>query len=401
MAVEPPILIAGGGIGGLAAAIALARAGQSVHVLERRAQTGEEGAGIQLGPNGVRVLRLLGADRLLEPSVGRPYGIAVFNGRTGRELTTMPLAGWAEARWGAPYWVARRADLHEALHQRALAEARIRITPGYRVTRIEDLPNGLCLRDERNVPVVGRALIGADGLHSMVAQLRIGAPRPRFIGKTAARALVPAAGAGKPFSDHLTGLWLGPKAHLVHYPVRGGEWINLVAVTEDRWQGEGWSEPIAGAELAGRFAGWCRPIRELVAGAADWQRWAVHARAPLGTWSRDRVTLLGDAAHPLSPFLAQGGVLALEDAEALGRAVGRAPRDLAAAFLAYERERLKRTGRVVRASLKNGRTYHLSGPSAAARDLVLRLTPPRRLLARYDWLYGFAAPGAGAAAPVG
>lgn len=392
----PPIVIAGAGIGGLACAIALANIAQTVHVLEQRRDFSENGAGIQIGPNGVHALRLLGVDQLLDPLVAEPDEIRIFDGISGQPVTALPLKGHTQTRFGAPYWVARRADLHAALLQKARADPRISMTTDREITNVEDRGNTVTVTDRRGKKTTGHALVGADGVWSAVAVRALSAPRPLFAAKIAARALVAAADCTAPFRDTITGLWMGPRSHLVHYPVAGGALINFVAVVEDTAgapsRREAWSMPKSGADLAKQFAGWSPAVVRQLRGIEHWQAWPLVARAPLPAWSKGRVTLLGDAAHPVLPFLAQGGVLALEDALALAAAVQTSPGDLGQAFVAYERARKPRTTRVARASMANGRVYHLTGALAGARNLMLRAAPPDWLLRRYDWLYGYRPP---------
>jgi salicylate hydroxylase len=382
------ILIAGGGIGGLAVAIALAGQGRRVRVLEQRRDAGEEGAGIQIGPNGVHALRGLGVAERLEACVARPQAIAIFDGRSGRMLNRLPLTPRMEATFGAPYWVTRRADLHAALLDEARSRAEIEMTTGFLVEKIEREPGRIQVRSGNGLTAAGAALIGADGLWSTVAQQVLGAAVPRSAGRTAARTLIPSGKLSAPFDAAITGLWLGPKAHLVHYPVQRGAFLNVVAIFDGGAEETGWGQSIDATSVSAGFAGWSGTVCDLIGAAPEWRRWSLFERADLAQWSDGPVSVVGDAAHPVLPFLAQGAVMALEDAVALAAAVADQPHDLAGAFRDYADTRRSRVQRVARASRRNGQIYHLAGPAALARNAVLSWLPPERLIAGYDWLYG-------------
>lgn len=384
-----PILIAGGGIGGLAAAIALAAQGETVRVLERSAAPQEASAGIQLGPNGVRVLRELGVASRLEPSIVAPETLRVFDGPSGHPVTELPMGGWLAARHGAPYWTARRSDLHAALLSRAEEEPRIILSAPFEVAAAEETEIGVRVRSAAGDCAEGRALVGADGLWSRVREWVAPRYAPRFTHRTAARALIPAGSVASLFSAPAVGLWCAPYAHVVHYPVEAGRTIAAVVVIEDRHAAKGWDTVADAAEIV-RFVSRLAPgLVEFLEAARTWRKWPLFDAAPLHPWTRGRVTLLGDAAHPILPFFAQGGVLALEDALVLAASLARMRGDLAGAFASYEHERRPRAARVEAASRRNGRIYHVSGALGAARNAYLRAMPPQRLMAAYDWLYGW------------
>lgn len=395
-----PVLIAGAGIGGLAAAIGLAAVGCHVRVLESRRHPSEEGAGIQIGPNGVHALRQLGVADRLEPYVGRPKAIALMDAASGRCLTRLPLIPHMEQTHGAPYWVTRRADLHQALLSTARSLAGIEIVHGFRVETVARTVDGVRIGTADGHKMHGAALVGADGVWSTVARAVFGAPAVRFAHKSAARVVVPMAGMPAPFCEPSTGLWLGAKAHLVHYPLPAprldgthqGPMVNMVAIVDGGAHVQDWGAPLETRALLPAFDGWPRPVREVLAEAQGWRRWSLMERPPLARWSDGPVTLLGDAAHPVLPFLAQGAVLALEDAVTLAAAVAAMPHDLTAAFRTYAGARRSRARRVANASRRNGRIYHLTGWAARARDTTLSWVPPERLIAGYDWLYGYRCP---------
>ena len=384
-----PVLIAGGGIGGLAAALALAGQGQRCRILERRPDFGEAGAGIQIGPNGVHALRSLGIAAVLEPKAGRPEEIVVYDGVRGRALTALPLGAAIEARLGAPYWTAHRSDLHAALLDRAQRHDLIAITPGFSADRLEATADGVRILAVSGAAASGSALIGADGLWSKVRSYVADRTALRFAGRRAYRAVVAAAAAPAGFQANAIGLWLTPGAHIVHYPVRAGTEIALVVILAGETGGEGWSQAADRKALMAAVARLAPAIVSLIGAAQDWQSWPLYEAPALERWCNGRIALLGDAAHPVLPFLAQGGVLALEDALTLAGQMARSPGDVETAFTAYGKARMKRARRVALASHRNGAIYHLSGAAAVARNAVLRATPGPRLISHYDWLYSW------------
>ena len=395
------ILIAGAGIGGLTAALALARVGAEVTVVERADALTEAGAGLQLSPNATRVLARLGVLDAVLASASRPSGIRVRSARGGRTLSLMPLHS-AEARWGAPYLVARRADLQRTLAHAVAAQPAITLELGTTLAGFGTAPSGVVATVARRLvkqSIEADALIGADGSRSLVRKRLVGEgsgdetlDAPQELGRTAWRALVPAAAAPELLRSGETGLWLGPDAHLVHYSVGGGALVNVVAITRDATEAapDLWSQPGDAATIAARFSRWHPLARTLIAAAPSWTTWPLYDRAPLPAWSAGPIALLGDAAHPILPFFAQGAAQAIEDAQALADALA-GTRDTSAALAAYASARLARATRVQAASRELGRIYHLAGPAGAARNLAMRLAGPGRLMARYDWVYGSAA----------
>lgn len=397
-------IVSGAGIGGLTAALALARAGVDVTLLEQAPALVEAGAGLQLSPNASGILASFGIlDRLAGLAVA-PDRLRIRSARSGHDIVRMPLGPVAELRWGAPSLVVHRADLQAALVARVQAEPRVELRTGCTVTGFVASPSRVSvaiLKDHRQEQVEADVLVGADGAHSMIRdRLALGpADRPQYSGRTAWRALVPGTEAPD-FALRLeTSLWLGSRAHLVHYPLREGALVNLVAITDEDWRGgkrrDFWSEPGDASQIQQRFSGWDRDARRLVASAREWRRWPLFDRNPVSRWSVDRVALLGDAAHPMLPFFAQGAAQAIEDAAALGSVL--APdetgqrREIAAALAAYEQLRVARAARVQRASRNQGVLYHLPGPAAFARDLAMRMMGVEKMMSRLDWLYAYRA----------
>jgi salicylate hydroxylase len=388
------IVIAGAGIGGLTAALALARAGFRTVVLEQARRLEETGAGIQLSPNAVHVLADLGLARQLASRVVAPEAIRILRARSGRELARVPLGASAQARYGAPYWVIHRADLQAVLIEAVDQNPNIALRLGARVDDFALHSNGVTVQarvDHVTIDELGIALIAADGVWSDLRGRFSDTAAPRFARRTAWRAVVPALRVPAEFRAPTTHLWLGAKAHLVHYPVNAGRNINIVAIIEDEWHEPGWSAVGRRDELLARFAKWAAPARDLLALPDQWLKWALFDRASPPRPGHGPFTLLGDAAHPVLPFLAQGGALAIEDAAVLAARLADNPDDPAAGLRAYEKQRRARTTRVQRAARAVGRSYHLRGPAALVRNTALAVMGGGSLLGRYDWLYGWRA----------
>lgn len=393
MATTPaPILIAGGGIGGLALALALARIGRTSIVLEQRETFATAGAGIQLGPNGVRVLQRLGVAETLRPLVEVPEAVRVHDGKTGRVLANLPLGSWIAARHGAPYWVAHRGDLAATLLAAAAAAPRIQLRPGFALASVVETGDGVEATSTGGEMMAGTALVGADGLWSKVRPAVCPTLAPQFAGATATRAVMSAADAGA-LPRSVVGLWLSPGVHVVHYPVRAGAEIAVVVIAAEDWRGRDWEAEADRALLLAQIGGFHASLTSVLARVASWRKWALHGLPALPVWSAGRVALIGDAAHPMLPYLAQGGVLALEDAVVLADCLARRPTDEPGAFRDFEAGRRARAGRVQATSRRQGRIYHLAPPLSWARDAVLRLAPGAWLMVGYDWLYGWRSDG--------
>ena len=384
-----PILIAGGGIGGLAAALALAQRGFKCRVLERKPHFSEAGAGIQIGPNGVAILRALGLASSLQAKVGVPQEIRVFEAKRARLLTSLPLGDAIEQKLGAPYWTAHRADLHAALLDQAQRNPNIVVQTGFEADRLEATSDGVRLFSLGGENVSGAALIGADGLWSKVRRYVTDGIDLRFTGRRAYRTVVATTNAPPAFQNNSVGLWLSPGAHVVHYPVRGGVDTAVVVILAGQASGEDWSNHADGAALLASAGQLAPELRTFLAVADTWNSWGLYDTGPLTRWTNGRVALLGDAAHPTLPFLAQGGVLALEDAVTLAAKLEQSGGDIPAAFATYAKARIPRTTRVAATARRNGAIYHMRGLSALTRNWVMRAAPPLRLIGQYDWLYGW------------
>jgi salicylate hydroxylase len=392
------VIIAGGGIGGLTAALALARRGFRATVLERALRLDETGAGIQLSPNATRTLIELGLGDALRPLALEPNALCVMNAVSGREIVRMPLGRLAEDRYGAPFWLIHRGDLLAALAGAAAQHLGITIKVGRQVQDFVIHPNGITvsalsatgIADER-----GFAVLAADGLWSSLrGQLGDRLP-PRFTGRAAWRSSIAAREVRAEFREPAVQLWIGPNAHLVHYPVKGGHLINIVVITADRGRAAPtWSKPATRADLLSCLSDddWAMPARTLIRLPEAWQKWPLYDRRPLKRWSQGPAGLLGDAAHPMLPYLAQGAAMAIEDAAVVADCFARQPDDPVRALQAYCRTRRGRTRKMQLLSARNGARYHFGRPKAWLRDAAMRSIGGKGLLKHYDWIYRWRPP---------
>ena len=397
MAPARHVIVAGAGIAGLTAALALTRAGIRVTVFEQAEKLEEAGAGLQLSPNGSRVLIALGLRERLASVAVAPQAIRVMAGGSAREIVRIPLGDEAERRYGAPYWSIHRGDLQSALADAVRSELDATLELGVRVEEFAAHVNGVSVLGKRGMQVLderGIALIGADGIWSTVAaRLRRQQP-PTFRHRTAWRALIPADAAPAEFRQPLVHLWLGQDAHLVHYPVKAGKLINIVGIVHDEWKETGWSAAGDRTEMLRHFArwAWSEKVRALIGLPDRWLKWALYDRKEPFRGGKDPVTLIGDAAHPMLPFLAQGASMAIEDAAVVTDMLSKYLDDPSDALRAYEGARWHRTLRAQQFSRRQERIYGLTGPEALVRNLAMRAMGGERLRARYDWLYSWRPP---------
>lgn len=388
-------IIAGAGIGGLATAMALSRAGLDVTIHERSERLEEFGAGLQLTPNATRVLSRLGALEFVSALATTPTSICVLRGSDDHVLTRMPLDN-AERRWGAPYLTIHRADLQRALAEVVLRQRNAELKLGSTVLNAAShrdrvavgLENGSATSEDS-----ADLLIAADGLRSRLREHSrlLDVDDLLCTGGIAFRATVDVGLVDPRWRGREVCLRIGPNAHLVHYLLRAKSVLNIVAVIKSVWRGATDDRPWDGAAdtktLDRAFESWSKATRDLLAAASVWRAWPIYVRAPLSSFSLGRIVFVGDAAHPMAPYLAQGAGQAIEDAGALGQIFSRR-QSIAEGLFAYSRERVARATRVQREAQRQGRIYHLSGPMALARDTAIRLLGPQRLSDRYDWLYG-------------
>ncbi len=392
------IIVAGGGIAGLTAALAFARHGFSVQLFEKAPRLDEAGAGLQLSPNAVHLLRDLGVLDALSPVAVRPADVTLIDAGTLATLAKIKLGGFAEQRWGAPYLVAHRADLQSALLARVARERDIEIATGASVADFAVHARGVTAsidRDGRIVEATGRLLVGADGVWSSLRGLAGDKGKSRFSGSIAWRATVRADGeAGAILADigdtNSVKVFVHPKLHLVVYPLRGGDTLNLVAITAGSSTAQSWTEH-ADPSLLGRIvADAARPVQALFGAITRWTVWPIHTVAPASPWTvGDACALIGDAAHAMTPFAAQGAAMAMEDAVTLADTVAGSPDGEANQLAAWETARRARIAKVVKRGALNRFAWHASGPIALARNLFLKSRSPEKLAADLDWLYGW------------
>jgi len=385
-----PVIVAGGGIGGLAAALALARRGFAVKVLEQAAEIGEIGAGVQLAPNAFAAFDALGVGQ-------QARGRAVFNERMvmmdatdASPVAEIPLGDAFRARFGNPYAVIHRADVHQSLLDGVLTHGGIELLTSTRVLHAEQSADGVTVFDAVGRGHRGAALIGCDGVKSAVRAQLVGDP-VRVSGHVVYRAVVDATEFPKDLAWNAAAVWAGPDCHLVHYPLRGGEQYNLVVTFHSR-ETETWGVSEGSQEeVLSYFSGICDQARQLLHLPKSWKRWATADRAPVERWSEGRITLLGDAAHPMLQYLAQGACMALEDAVTLGEALRACDNDLPAALGLYERSRITRTARVVLLTREMGRLYHAKGVERLVRNQLWKGRTAERYYDALEWLYGWTA----------
>jgi len=383
-----PVIVAGGGIGGLAAALALVRQGFEVLVLEQAPEIGEIGAGIQLGPNAFHAFDALGVG---DKARGRAVytDCMVMHDAIDESLVGRLETGEAfRQRFGNPYAVIHRADVHLSLLEGAQETGRVQFLTNTRLERIEQNADSVTAYDQHGKAHRGIALIGADGVKSVVREAFVNDP-PRITGHVVYRAVVDKADFPASLQWNAASLWAGPKCHLVHYPLRGGEQYNVVVTFHSR-QEEQWGVTEGSKEEVQSYFQGISPLpRQLIDLPKSWKRWATADREPIGQWSFGRVTLLGDAAHPTTQYMAQGACMAMEDAVTLGEALRVHGNDWAQALDLYQRARVARTARIVLSGREMGRIYHAMGVERLVRNSLWKGRTQERFYDAVEWLYSW------------
>ncbi len=388
------LLIVGGGIGGMAAALAASRAGWEARLYERAVAFSEVGAGVQLGPNVVRRLQAWGLQQPLQAVAAFPERLQVRSARSGRELGVLPLGAEAVQRYGAAYATVHRADLHDLLHTAVQARASVQINVNLDIVGHSQSDGAVLVRTSQGKEVEGDALVGADGLWSATRTRLLGDGPPRISGHLAYRALVPQAALPPALRTRQVTAWLGPRLHTVQYPVRRGELQNLVVIVQGTAPNDlqGWDHAANAQDLERALAGTCTALQDLVrripAYGSGWRLWPLSDRPPLRSaeqMAQGLVALLGDAAHPMRPYLAQGAGMAIEDAAQLQHALAMHDMEVPLRLRRYALNRWQRNARVQARSERNGRIFHATGPVRWGRDAALRLLGQRLL--DLPWLY--------------
>ncbi|MGH8787570.1 MAG: 3-hydroxybenzoate 6-monooxygenase [Cupriavidus necator] len=385
-----PVLVAGGGIGGLAAALALVRQGFAVKVFEQASQLGEIGAGIQLGPNAFAAFDALGIGETARGRAVYTDEMVMHDALDETLVGRIPTGAAFRERFGNPYAVIHRADVHGSLLEGAQATGRVEVATSTQVQRVEQDDAGVTVFDARGGRHRGIALIGADGVKSAVRRQYVG-DDPRVSGHVVYRAVVDSKDFPADLQWNAASIWVGPNCHLVHYPLRGGEQYNVVVTFHSR-EKEEWSvREGSREEVQSYFEGICPRARQLIDLPKDWKRWATADRDPIAQWTFGRVTLLGDAAHPTLQYLAQGACMAMEDAVTLGEALRVHDNDLGRAFELYQRSRVARTARIVLSAREMGRIFHAKGVERLVRNELWKGRTPERFYDAMEWLYGWKA----------
>ncbi|MFQ5623872.1 MAG: FAD-dependent oxidoreductase [Paracoccaceae bacterium] len=384
------IIVVGGGIGGLAAALALARRGAEVRVLERSPALEEVGAGLQISPNGVAVLAALGLAEAAARVANVPEAVELRNGRSGALVARLPLGATIERRHGHPYWQFHRADLLDVLAA-AVRSRGVYVRLGAEVANISETAEAVHVGLDDGSNLTADCVVAADGVRSFVRSALFHGPEARFTGQVAWRGLVDAGMLPAGTVANAATVFMGPRRHLVAYPLRGGSVINVAAFEERAaWTAEGWTHAENPENLRRAFSGWGRAVSALLEAVDQTFLWGLFDHPVLPRWALKRVALLGDACHPMLPYLAQGATMALEDAWVLACSLAQA-RDVADGLVSYARKRKPRATRVQQAARTNARVYHARAPLALPLHLglgaVSRLAPGL-LLGKFDWLYG-------------
>ena len=388
MTQQLPVIVVGGGIGGLAASLALVRQGFQVLVLEQAAHIGEIGAGIQLGPNAFHAFDALGVgDKARSRAVFTDY-MVMHDAIDEYQVGKIPTDEAFRKRFGNPYAVIHRVDVHLSLLEGAQETGRVEFKTDTRIERIEPGADSIIVHDQNGNTYHGCALIGADGVKSVVRQSYVNDP-PRVTGHVVYRSVIDKNEFPDDLKWNAASIWVGPNCHLVHYPLRGGEQYNIVVTFHSRQQEEWGVTEGSKEEVQSYFQGICPKARQLIELPKQWKRWATADREPIAQWTFGRATLLGDAAHPTTQYMAQGACMALEDAVTLGEALRVNNNDWEKALDLYQRSRITRTGRIVLSGREMGRLYHAKGVERLIRNSLWKGRTAEQFYDAMEWLYGW------------
>lgn len=385
---DQPILIAGGGIGGFAAALALSKQGFKVQVFEQAPEIGEIGAGIQLGPNAFHAFDALGIGEIARSKAVYTDYMVMHDAIDEYQIGKIPTDEKFRQRFGNPYAVIHRADIHGSLVEGAKKYGDLEIITNCHIQKVEQDENSVTIYDQNGKSYTGQALIGADGVKSVVRETYVHDPA-LVTGHVVYRAVVPESEFPEALKWNAASIWVGPNCHLVHYPLRGGKEYNVVVTFHSRQQEQWGVTDGSKEEVLSYFQDICPKARQLIELPKSWRRWATADREPIDTWTFGRVTLLGDAAHPTTQYMAQGACMALEDAVTLGEALRVNNNDLLAALDMYQKARVARTARIVLSSREMGKLYHASGVKRLVRNDLWRDRSAERFYDAMEWLYGW------------
>ena len=385
------IAIAGAGIAGLATALSLLQLGWKVDVYEQASQLGEVGAGLQISPNGTRILQSLGLDNALRQVVSQAQGKEIRMWNTGQRWKLFDLGDDCLSRFGAPYWMVHRGDLHKVLLEAFNARSDAPVRLNARVVSAHSTSDGAHFKLQDGSQHTAYGLVAADGVHSVLREQLLGEDKAQFTGLLAWRGLVPVQSLAAHLQAPVGTNWVGPGAHVITYPVRGGQLMNVVGIIEkEGWQGESWTEQGTHEELLQDFGHWHEDVCALMRKIEQPFKWALLGRAPQTVWARGHICLLGDAAHPTLPFLAQGANMAIEDAAVMARCLA-LDEPTEHALARFEKLRWQRTADIVNRSRDNAQRFHnpqLSDPAKAV-DYVSSEWEPEKVRRRYDWLFEY------------
>lgn len=382
------VIVAGGGIGGLSAALGLASKGCHVTVLEQSDQFGEIGAGIQIGPNAFHALDYLGVGDTGRAKAVYIDKLIMMDGTTGDEVAHIPVDEPFRKRFGNPYAVIHRGDLHGVLYDACRARPEVTLVTKQRVLKYENTAAGAKVITEKGDVFEADAVIGCDGVRSKIREQLTGGDPIRWSGHVAYRAVLPLEAMPEDLRWNAATLWAGPKWHLVHYPLQGWKTFNVVGTFHSDQTNVGANEPGSAEEVLTRFSALVPRAKRILQIPKEWRRWALGDREPIENWTDGNVTLLGDAAHPTHQYFAQGACMAMEDAVCLADKFAKNDGDFEATFHAYQEERIVRAYRVVLSSRMLGRVYHATGVERRIRNSVLGAKTPTEFYDSLQWLYG-------------